>query len=70
MDKADSPQMRTHNGPALFLPADFEAMVQMEVGILKGPHVKWVWNRHYIKVSDFLDIRRTACSVLKDKSAN
>ena len=62
----DSPQMRTHFDPALFLPANFEAQVQMEVGILKGPHVKWVWNRRYIRDNDFLDIRRTACSVLKD----
>ena len=61
----DSPQVMTHFDPALQLPDDFEAQVQMEVGILKGPHVKWVWNRRFIRENAFLDIRRTACSVLK-----
>jgi hypothetical protein len=55
----------THFDPALQLPDDFEAQVQMEVGILKGPHVKWIWNRRFIGDNAFLDIRRTACSVLK-----
>jgi hypothetical protein len=32
--------MMTHFGPALQLPDDFEAQVQMEIGILKGPNVK------------------------------
>jgi hypothetical protein len=63
----DTPQVMAHFDPALQLPGDFEAQVRMEIGILKGPHgVKWVWNRRFIRDSDFLDIRRTACDVLKD----
>jgi hypothetical protein len=58
--------MMTHFGPALQLPADFEAQVQMEMNILKGPDVKWVWNTRFIRDSECLDIRKTACSVLKD----
>ena len=37
----------------------------MEIGILKGPDVRWVFNRHFISSSAFLDMRRTACNVLK-----
>jgi hypothetical protein len=58
--------MMTHFDPALQLPADFEAQVQMEMNILKGPNVKWVWNTRFIRDSEYLDIRRTACNVLKD----
>jgi hypothetical protein len=58
--------MMTHLDPALQLPADFEAQVQMEIGILKGPNVKWVWNTRFIRDSEYLDIRKTACNVLKD----
>jgi hypothetical protein len=41
----------THFDPALQPPADFEAQVQMEIGILKGPDVKWVWNTRFIRDS-------------------
>ena len=61
----DSPQLVTFHDPALHIPTDFEARVQLEVGILKGPHVKWVWNRHFIKDNAFHDIRKTACNVLR-----
>ena len=61
----DSPQLMTFHGPALLLPEDLEARVQMEIGILKGPNVRWVYNRHFISSSAFLDMRRTACNVLK-----
>ena len=58
--------MMTHFDPALQIPPSFEEQVQLEIAILKGPHVKWVWNRRFIKDNDFLDIRRTACNVLKE----
>jgi hypothetical protein len=38
----------------------------MEIGVLKGPDVKWVWNTRFIRGSEYLDIRKTACNVLKD----
>jgi hypothetical protein len=62
----DSPQLMTHYDPALQLPLAFEKQVQMEVLILKGCNAKWVWNTRFIRNSEYLDIRKTACNVLKE----